>query len=330
MNKKGIDVSKWQGVIDWEKVKQDGVEFAILREGYGKENPNQVDKRFEENYKKAKAAGIPVGAYHYSYADSVEDARLEAEFCLKNIAGKQLEYPIVFDIEDKEQLKLTNKQRTELCKAFCEIIEKAGYYAMIYCSLNWWNNYLNNQELGKYDLWLAHWDVAKPAVSCGIWQKSERGTIDGITGNVDLNESFKDYPSIMKQKGLNGFANNSNPSSTNSNNTTTNTSAKPTYINYIIEKGDTLSVTAARYNTTVSKLAEINGITNVNKIYIGQLLRVPISQNNSNTAVYYTVKTGDTLSSIAQKYSTTVNKLVSENNIKDKNKIYVGQQIKVK
>jgi len=330
MNKKGIDVSKWQGTIDWEKVKQDGVDFAILREGYGKENPNQIDKRFEENYKKAKAAGIPVGVYHYSYADSVEDAKLEAEFCLKNIAGKQLEYPVVFDIEDKEQLKLTNQQRTELCKAFCETIEKAGYYAMIYCSLNWWNNYLDNQELGKYDLWLAHWDVGQPAVSCGIWQKSERGIIDGIAGNVDLNESFKDYPSIIKQKGLNGFASNGKPSSTASSNTSTNTSAKPTYINCIIEKDDTLSAIAARYNTTVSKLAEINGITNVNKIYIGQLLRVPISQNNGNTAVYYTVKSGDTLSAIAQKYGTTVNKLVSENNIKDKNKIYVGQQIKVK
>ena len=127
MNKKGIDVSKWQGAIDWEKVKQDGVDFAILREGYGKENPNQVDKRFEENYKKAKAAGISVGVYHYSYADSVEDAKLEAEFCLKNIAGKQLEYPVVFDIEDKEQLKLTNQQRTNLCKAFCETIEKRGF-----------------------------------------------------------------------------------------------------------------------------------------------------------------------------------------------------------
>lgn len=326
MNKKGIDVSKWQGAIDWEKVKQDGVDFAIIREGYGKENPNQVDKRFEENYKKAKAAGISVGVYHYSYADSVEDAKLEAEFCLKNIAGKQLEYPVVFDIEDKEQLKLTNQQRTELCKAFCETIEKAGYYAMIYCNLNWWNNYLNCKELGKYDLWLAHWDVAKPAVSCGIWQKSERGIIDGINGNVDLNESFKDYPSIMKQKGLNGFASNSQSSSTASNDTTT----KPTYINYIIENGDTLSAIAKRYNTTVSKLAEINAIKDVNKIYMGQLLRVPISQINGNTPVFYTVKPGDTLSAIALKYGTTVNKLVSDNGIKDKNKIYVGQPIKVK
>ena len=325
MNKKGIDVSKWQGAIDWKKVKQDGVDFAIIREGYGKENPNQVDKRFEENYKKAKAAGIHVGVYHYSYADSVEDAKLEAEFCLKNIAGKQLEYPVVFDIEDKEQLKLTNQQRTELCKAFCETIEKAGYYAMIYCNLNWWNNYLNCKELGKYDLWLAHWDVAKPAVSCGIWQKSERGIIDGITGNVDLNESFKDYHSIMKQKGLNGFASNSKPSSTASNNTAT----KPTYINYIIENGDTLSAIAKRYNTTVSKLAEINAIKDVNKIYMGQLLRVPISQINGNTPIFYTVKPGDTLSSIALKYGTTINKLVSDNGIKDRNKIYVGQPIKV-
>lgn len=118
MKKHGIDVSKWQKNIDWEKVKEAGIEFAIIREGYGKENPSQIDKRFEENYKGAKAAGIPVGVYHYSYADSVEDAKKEAQFCLKNIKGKQLEYPVVFDIEDKEQLKLNNRQRTIFARLF--------------------------------------------------------------------------------------------------------------------------------------------------------------------------------------------------------------------
>ena len=157
MNKKGVDVSKWQGRINWHEARNDGVEFAILREGYGKESPNQIDKRFEENYRNAKAVGIPVGVYHYSYADSVEDARKEAQFCLKNITGKQLEYPICFDIEDKEQLKLNNRQRTDICKAFCEEIEKAGYYVMIYCNLNWYKNYLYSEELKKYDLWLAQW-----------------------------------------------------------------------------------------------------------------------------------------------------------------------------
>lgn len=256
----GIDVSKWQGEIDWQKAKNDGVEFAIIREGYGKENPNQTDKKFEENYRNAKAVGIPVGVYHYSYADSVADAKLEAQFCLKNIAGKQLEYPVVLDIEDKEQLKLNNRQRTDICKAFCEEIEKAGYYVMIYCNYNWYKNYLCTDELEVYDLWLAQWGVEKPSVICGIWQKSDKGVISGIKGNVDLNESYRDYPNIMKMNGLNGFHKNS----TNA----------PKIVTYTIQKGDTLSSIAKKYNTTIDKLVTLNGIKNKNLIYAGQTIKI--------------------------------------------------------
>lgn len=323
----GIDVSKWNGAIDFQEIKNDGVEFVMIREGYGKESPSQVDKRFEENYKNAKAVGIPVGVYHYSYADSVEDAKKEAQFCLKNISGKQLEYPVCFDIEDKEQLKLSRRQRTDICKAFCEEIEKAGYYAMIYCNLNWYKNYLYSDELKKYDLWLAEWYAEAPSVECGIWQKSDQGQINGIGGNVDINEAFKNYPEIMKQKGLNGFG--GNISSAASSNTSTD-SYKQSYINYTVEKRDTLSAIAAKYDTTVSKLAEINGIKDVNKIYVGQLLRVPNGLSNGNTSIFYTVKPGDTLSDIAIMYSTTVDRLVIDNGIKDKNKIFVGQTIKIK
>lgn len=321
MNKKGIDVSKWQGTIDWQEAKNDGVEFAIIREGYGKENPNQIDKKFEENYKGAKAVGIPVGVYHYSYADSVEDAKLEAQFCLKNIAGKQLEYPVVFDIEDKEQLKLNNRQRTDICKAFCEEIENAGYYAMIYCNLNWLNNYLYKDELiNKYDLWLAQWDAAEPSVPCGIWQKSDKGEIDGISGNVDLNESFQDYPTLMKVKGLNGF----NAISAKDYPTIDYSGiVKPNYKDYYVRSGDTLGEIAASNGTTVAKLVQVNNIADADKIRVGQLIKIPYA----GASVYYTVKSGDTLSQIAEKYNTTVDKLVSANGIKDKNKIYPGQKL---
>lgn len=260
MNRKGIDISKWNGKIDFQAVKNDGTDFLIIREGYGKENPSQVDKKFEENYKNAKAVGIPVGVYHYSYADSVEDARKEAQFCLKNIAGKQLEYPVCFDIEDRTQLSLNNRQRTDICKAFCEEIEKAGYYAMIYCNLNWWNNYLNKDELRKYDLWLAQWSEAAPSVNCGIWQYSDKGTIDGISGNVDLNIAYKDYPAIMKAKGLNGFK----ASASNKNNV----------INYKVKKGDTLWDLAKKYGTTVNQIAKDNGIKDVSKIFPNQILKI--------------------------------------------------------
>ncbi len=169
---KGIDVSKWNGNINWEKVKNAGIDFAIIREGYGRKDPKQIDKQFKNNINGAKSVGIHTGVYHYSYADSVDDAINEAQFCLENVQGLKLEYPIVIDIEDKEQLKLNNRQRTDIVKAFCGEIEKHGYYAMFYCNANWLRNYLFKDELlPKYDLWLAQWDVDVPYVSCGIWQK---------------------------------------------------------------------------------------------------------------------------------------------------------------
>lgn len=254
--KKGIDVSKWQGIINWSEVKKDGVEFAIIREGYGK---NQVDKKFEENYRNARAVGMPVGIYHYSYADSVEDAKKEAQFCLNNIKGKELEYPICFDIEDREMLKLNNQQRTDICKAFCDTIESAGYYAMIYCNLNWLDNYLIKSELSKYDLWLAQWGMRMPTIVVGMWQKSDKGVVRGITGNVDVNIAYKDYPEIMRKKGLNGFAKASNSG-----------------LIHVVKKGDTLWDLAEKYLGSGSKYIDIKRLNNLKSdtIQIGQRLKI--------------------------------------------------------
>lgn len=263
MNVKGIDVSTWQGNIDWGEAKADGVGFAIIREGYGKESPAQIDKQFENNYSGAKAAGIPVGVYHYSYASNTADAIAEATFCLKNISNKQLEYPVCFDIEDKELLKLSNQQRTDICKAFCETIEDSGYYSMIYCNLDWYKNYLINSQLKDYDLWLAQWGVGEPAVDCGIWQKSSTGSIDGISGNVDLNVAYKDYPSIMAEVGINGFRGESIDVVTNK--------------TYIVKKGDSLWAIAQKIlgdGTKWSKIQKFNGIKG-DVIYPGQILKIP-------------------------------------------------------
>ena len=265
MEFKGIDVSKWQGNINWNEVKKDGTEFAIIREGYGRKSPNQIDKKFKENYEGAKAAGIPVGLYHYSYADSADDAKHEAEFCLENIQGMRFEHPICFDIEDRIMLSLSNRQRTDIVKTFCSEIEKAGYYAMFYCNLNWLNNYLYKEELlPKYDLWLAQWNVAAPAVSCGIWQKSDKGYITGISGNVDIDISYKNYPEIMKQKGLNGFSKSS-------------TSSSPNYFNYTVKKGDSLWAIAQRYLGNGSKYTEIKALNGLSSdtIYPNQILKIP-------------------------------------------------------
>lgn len=265
MEFRGLDVSKWQGAIDFKKVKNAGINFVIIREGYGRKDPNQIDKKFKENYQKAKEAGLNVGIYHYSYADSAADAINEAQFCLENIRGIQLEYPVVFDIEDKEQLKLSNRQRTDIVKAFCSEIEKAGYYAMFYCNLNWLNNYLLKDEiLPKYDLWLAQWNIDKPSCSCGMWQYSSTGKVDGINGNVDLNIAYKDYPAIMKTKGLNGFT---------AGDKTTNSS----YFEYTVKKGDTLWDLAKKYLGNGTKYKEIKSLNDLSSdiIYPNQVLKIP-------------------------------------------------------
>lgn len=264
MEFKGIDVSKWNGNIDWQKVKGAGINFAIIREGYGKKSPTQIDKKFKENIEGAKNAGINTGVYHYSYADSTNDAVNEAQFCLENIEGYALEYPVVFDFEDKEMLKLTNRQRTDICRAFCEEIEKAGYYVMIYANPNWLKSYLYSDELLKdFDLWLAHWGVEKPSYSCGIWQYSSTGKIDGINGNVDLNISYKNYPEIMKNKGLNRFKSSQN--------------ADKNYFEYTIQKGDTLWDLTQKYLGNGARYKEIKTLNNLpsDTIYAGQTLKIP-------------------------------------------------------
>ena len=168
-------------------------------------------------------------------------------------------------VDDKEQLKLNNRQRTDIVKAFCSEIEKHGYYAMFYCNLNWLNNYLYKDELlPKYDLWLAQWNIDKPSCTCGIWQYSSTGKIDGIDGNVDLDVSYKNYSEIMKSKGLNGFSKSNNLENKN-------------YFNYTVKKGDTLWAIAQRYLGSGYKYKEIRDLNALNSdmIYPGQTLKIP-------------------------------------------------------
>ncbi len=262
---KGIDVSKWNGTVDWKKVKSSGIDFAMIRDGFGKKSPAQVDKKFKENIEGAKNTGINVGVYHYSYADSAQDGIDEAQFCLENIRGYQLEYPVVIDMEDKEMLKLSTRQRTDACMAFCNEIEKNGYYAMVYTNKIWLENYLHADEiLSKYDLWLAQWGGDKPAYNCGIWQYSETGKVDGVNGNVDLNFAYKDYPYVMKRDGLNGFKR-------------SESSPEPQYFEYKVQKGDTLWGLAKKYLGDGNRYKEIKSLNNLSgdTIYAGKTIKIP-------------------------------------------------------
>lgn len=201
----GIDVSKHQGNIDWNKVKKSGVKFAMLRAGYGR-FLSQKDPSFDKNYENAKKAGIAVGAYWYSYAKSIDDAKREADTFLKIIKGKQFEMPVAFDIEEKSQAQKGRAFVSSLIKAFCERVENAGYFVCIYASKSWFDNYIDDECKRLYDTWLARWGAAPDYNGkIGMWQNSSSGRISGISGRCDTDIAYKDYPSIMKQYGLNGY-----------------------------------------------------------------------------------------------------------------------------
>ena len=190
---------------DWKKVRAAGRSFAILRCGYGR-YADQLDRRFEQNYKNAKAAGVHVGAYLFSYAQTAEQAREEAENCLRFIRGKTFEYPIVYDVETAAQRKLGKEKLSAIVHAFCETMEKNGYYASVYASLDFLRNALTTDVTSRYDVWLAQW-ASKPTYTgaFGMWQYSATGTVSGIRGAVDMDVAYKNYPLIMRRNGLNGF-----------------------------------------------------------------------------------------------------------------------------
>lgn len=188
---RGIDVSKWQGTIDWEKVAADGITFAFIRAGYGS-SASQKDTKFEANYKGAKAAGLLVGAYWYSYATTEAGGRAEAAACLEVIDGKDFDLPVYFDQEyEADIVALSNATRTAICKAFCAAIQAGGYTPGIYASTDWINNKLNYTELTDYSIWAAQYaSKCTCKAAYDIWQYSSKGSVSGISGNVDMDYMY--------------------------------------------------------------------------------------------------------------------------------------------
>jgi len=198
MTFRGIDVSKWQPSIDWKKVKEYGISFAIIRAGYAK----TTDSKFKSHITGALAEGINVGVYCYAKSDTVEAAIEEADHILSLVAPYKLTYPICYDMESTELQALDNQKRTDIAIAFCERIENAGYYVSIYANKNWLENMLDYNRLAPYDIWLAQW-TTEPTWKgkFGIWQYG-LDNVDGI-GNCDCDISYKDYPAIIASAGLN-------------------------------------------------------------------------------------------------------------------------------
>ena len=202
----GIDVSVWQGEIDWEQVGKSGVDYAVIRAGYGN-LATQKDRYFEDNITGATNAGLDCGVYWYSYANSPEDAVLEAEACYEVIKDYSFSYPVYFDIEDQSLADLSKQELGEIVKAFCSTLEEKGYYVGIKSYANFLNTRLDASLYSKYDVWVAHYGVSKPSFSknYNMWQFSNEGTIGGITGTVNCNYAYLDFPGIMKEVHLNGF-----------------------------------------------------------------------------------------------------------------------------
>ena len=191
MKSKGIDVSEHQGHIDWAKVAKDGVQFAVIRAGYGREL-SQKDAYFEQNYTAAKKAGIQVGAYWYSYADSVKRAEEEAKTCLKVLEGKKFDLPIFFDQEyEKSILALSSKTRTDIILKFLEIIQAAGRKCGLYSSTNFITTKLQASRLRQYPLWIAEYGskLHYPG-TVWAWQYTSTGRVSGIKGHVDCNHGY--------------------------------------------------------------------------------------------------------------------------------------------
>nr|WP_106789512.1 LysM peptidoglycan-binding domain-containing protein [Massilistercora timonensis] len=322
----GIDVSGHQGNIDWRKVKASGIQFAMLRAGYG---ANTVDSEFERNAHGCMEEGIPFGVYWFSYAYTPEMARREAEKCISVIREYKVQYPVCYDFEydsvryaQQNGVRVTRTLATRLVEAFCGRVEELGYFAMYYSNLDYLERMFAPELRRKYALWYARYASAPGETGIGMWQYRDDGRVDGIRGNVDMDIAYKDFARVISKEGLNHLK---RPESTPD-------SATPEpndVIRYVVKKGDTLSAIAKQHGITLQRLISYNHITDPDRIYPGDVIDIPHGENVSAMR-FYTVKPGDTLSGIAKKHQTTVKKLQQLNKIKDPDRIYPGQIIQIR
>ena len=204
--KMGPDLSQHNGSVDFYKVKNTGYDFVLIREGFGNEiaYPRQKDTFFEANYKAAKTAGLRVGVYHYLYATTVNASKDEARGFLNNLKGKSFDMPIALDIEERSQYNLPNSAVEAIVKAFMDMCEKAGYYCILYSYESFLSAKMSYAFRNQYDIWCAN--ISKtPGIKYGIHQYTFTGRINGVNGNVDINRTEHDYPTIIKNAGKNGF-----------------------------------------------------------------------------------------------------------------------------
>lgn len=309
----GIDVSAYQGYIDYEKVKQSGIEVVYIKSSEG---TTLEDPYFRTNYENAKNNGLKVGFYHFIRARNDSEAIQEAEFFSSVISGTIPDCRLAMDFETFGYLN--TEEINSISTVFLEkVIELTKKEMVIYSDTYNATNIFSSELASKYPLWVAQYGVERPTDN-GNWnswvgfQYTDEGEIPGISGYVDRDKFTKDI-----------FLSDNTP--------TPEPDPPPKYnsnIYYTVRAGDTLSHIALWYNTTVEELVKLNDIQNPNLIYIGQKILITTSGDpNKETHITYVVKRGDTLTKLAIRYGTTINKIVQLNNIQNPNLIYVGQRL---
>jgi GH25 family lysozyme M1 (1,4-beta-N-acetylmuramidase) len=193
MEIRGVDVSRWQGDIDWKRVKAAGVGFAMIKAAQG----TRPDPRFDKNFKDALKSGVYAGAYVYSLAVTPGEAKAEAEAVLEQTRGRELRYPIALDLEDERLEKLKKRELGEVIKAFCGAVRAGGRIPMIYSNLDWFKNRIPKSAVKGEYVWLACWRDSLPDedFGCAMWQKGS-GSVDGIEGEADIDVSFIDFAAL--------------------------------------------------------------------------------------------------------------------------------------
>ena len=349
---KGIDVSEFQGNIDWNRVKADKIEFAILKLGniYDYDS-NYKDSKFDTNYKNAKAKGIKVGAYIYNYCNTVDTLKKGLEWAIGKLDGKKLDLPLYLDMEDKDIQGETKASLTEQCNEFAKYVKSKGYNAGVYANVNWLKNELNPDDFDKdISVWAAqYYSECQYEGEYDIWQYSSSGKVNGISGNCDMNylydeDTIKESGSTetTDKKSVDELAEEVIAGKWGNNEARKEALEKAGYdynavqnrVNEILkEKDNKKSVTEVAKDVINGKYG--NGEDRKKKLeaegYDYDEVQSKVNQLlGANVTKTYTVKSGDTLSGIASKYKTTVDKLVKDNNIKNANLIYVGQKIVIK
>ena len=304
----GIDVSQHQGEINWDKVKSQ-IDFAILRLGWiGNKENHTLDTQFERNYSECKRLGIPVGVYVYCYSNCEETAKSGANWTIEKLTGKSLELPVYIDMEDNSIAGQGKDVLTNICIAFNNIIEASGRWAGVYANRNWYDNYLNKDEIKRrYTTWIATYTdaVNKYKGEYDIWQNSSKGRICGIAHYVDTNYMYRDL--ITEVKGTTKKEEVQTPTKS---------------VNELVYE-----VIAGLWGDGEDRK---NRLRNAGYNYetIQSAVNSKLSKPKTTTVIY-TVKKGDTLSKIASQYGITYQKIARDNGIANPNKIFVGQKIKI-